>query len=474
MQGATSNYQRLSFVERRIFNRYAPLALPRHTSYPAVPFWNNKPLGQEFSGDAFARGFGAESSIYIHVPFCQKLCFYCACNKLVVPKSDRSAHELETTLVEKITDELDHWAPVLAGSLIKKVHLGGGTPSWLQESSLRQIFERLHKKYRIDHEAEIAVELDPRVTSEEQIKLMAGFGVNRASLGIQDFNLRVQRAINRVQPFDTVSDLVGGLRANGINQINFDLIYGLPFQDVAGLSSTIKKCISLKPSRIAFYRLALLPDLFKWQRRFSKDDLPNSETCLEIFETAIELFESSGFDFIGLDHFATPEDLLAKSYRLGTITRDFQGMTTGGEQTVVGIGPSAIHSFSNAYAQNEIDFFKWRRSAGGEWGTKRSILLDDDDLVRRKIISDLYCYGKIDVGSIEMRYNICFKDYFSRELDALRQLEADGLVTFSKNFVGVTDPLGRILVRIVASVFDKYIPSGAWRSGVISGASRVF
>jgi oxygen-independent coproporphyrinogen-3 oxidase len=478
----------LSESERVIYRQFAALNLPRHTSYPAVTAWQEGYQTNEFLADLAAEAaLGQAVSLYVHVPFCQKLCFYCACNKLVIPKDHEHSQPYSTEFLAAVKAEISLQAKQL--SLGKKprlaqLHLGGGTPTYLDASLLTELLEHVFAQFELTAGAELAAEIDPRVTSAEQLQTLRRFGFNRLSLGVQDFDDEVQQAIGRSQPFDQVDSFVKLCRDIGFESINFDLIYGLPFQTLDTMKNTLDRVVQLAPDRIAFYRLALIPEVFRWQRRFRPTDIPDGDLPLDLNLLAIHRFTAAGYRFIGLDHFAKPQEALALAHADGSIRRSFQGMTTGGDLAVVGAGPSAISALSRSYAQNRGDFKQWANSIAAGQTTERGIRLSEDDLIRRWVLHELYCYRRITPEATSSRFGIDFSQYFAREVATLNELQSLGLVTQTASPTlpsyptpatawELKQPLGHLLVRIVAAVFDAHIPPDAWRNGVGALASKV-
>jgi oxygen-independent coproporphyrinogen-3 oxidase len=354
------------------------------------------------------------------------------------------------------------------------VHLGGGSPTFLTAAQLERLWGILGRHFFPSPDAEVAVEIDPRITGWEQLRVLRGLGFNRVSVGVQDFAERVQRAVNRVQPFERVREVVGWCRELGFASVNFDLIYGLPFQTAESMADTLDKTLALAPDRIAFYRLAVIPDMFRWQRTFAAADLPAGNLALELNLLAISRFTEAGYRFIGLDHFARPDEALSRAHATGALHRNFQGMTTGKDLDLIGLGPSAISQLAGAFAQNDWTSAGWRRRVEGGPATVRGLRLSEDDRLRRELLQQLYGYGAIDRHVLEARFGIAFADYFAPELGRLARLEAEGLVTTEADQIRLTEPLGRLLVRAVAAVFDRYLPPDAYRTGLPAHqASRV-
>jgi oxygen-independent coproporphyrinogen-3 oxidase len=456
----------LTELERQTYRRYAKLALPRHTSYPGASAWAPAYGPGDLSDDLRRSGRrGRPLSLYVHVPFCERLCYYCACTKEIVPPARRKARDPGEGFLDGLEVEAARFAEAVGPGEVRQVHLGGGSPTFLRPEQLRRLWRALTRYFRIAPDAEVAVEIDPRVTTREHLEVLRGLSFNRVSLGVQDFAEAVQRAVNRLQPFALVERLVGWCRELGFPSINFDLIYGLPFQTPASMADTLEKTVALAPDRIAFYRLAVLPEMFRWQKTFRPADLPAGDLPLELNLLAINRFLAAGYEFIGLDHFARPDEALAQARREGTLRRTFQGMTTGKGLDVLGLGPSAISQLDDAFAQNRKAAADWQRGVAGGLATERGLRLTADDRVRRELLQHLYGYGAVDKRLLEARFGLRFDDYFADELGRLRGPVEEGLVVARSDSLRLT-PLGRLLVRVVAAVFDRYLPPAAFREGL--------
>ncbi|MFO0864448.1 MAG: oxygen-independent coproporphyrinogen III oxidase [Gemmataceae bacterium] len=461
--------------QRQTYLRYADLALPRHTSYPIVPTWKTTYRADDLRCD-LART-AAESrplSVYVHIPFCQKLCYYCACTKEIIPNEKRKQHDPAIAFLEGVAREAERLGALVGPGTTHQIHLGGGSPTFLNPEQLEKLWTILTSRFHIAAEAEVAIEIDPRITSRRQLETLAGLGFNRISLGIQDFDPIVQQAVNRNQPFEMVEQSVALCREMGFASVNFDLIYGLPFQTLATMSDTLDKTLSLRPDRIAFYRLAVIPEIFRWQNTFRHADLPGGEDSLALNMLAIERFQSAGYEFIGLDHFALPKESLADARRNDSLQRTFQGMTTGKGLDLIGLGPSAITMLDHAYAQNVKASEDWLPAVQADLPIERGLHLSDDDRVRRELLQQLYGHGRIRKRSLETKFGIAFDDYFGDELRRLDELVSEGLVETTHDEIRLTSPLGRLLARVTAAVFDRYLPREAFREGLPSHlASKV-
>jgi oxygen-independent coproporphyrinogen-3 oxidase len=457
----------LTPVERNVYRRFAELALPRHTSYPIVPVWTPRYGPRDFQDDLRrVPGPDGALSLYVHIPFCQRLCYYCACTKEIVPLDKRRAQDPAESLLEGLTLEAGRIAALVGTAEVHQVHLGGGSPTFLTPAQLERLWAVLSHRFRLMPAAELAVEADPRITTREQLHLLRGLGFNRVSLGIQDFAPVVQRAVNRLQTYELVAEVVGWCRDLGFGSINFDLIYGLPFQTLETMADTLDKVISLGPDRIAFYRLAVIPEIFRWQNVFRPADLPTGDLALDLNLLAIRRFQEAGYEFIGLDHFARPDEGLAQAREQGSLQRNFQGMTTGKRLALVGLGPSAISQLDDAFAQNFKPSAGWREAVNRDLATERGLHLSPDDRLRREVLQELYGYGSITKRRLEHQFAISFDHHFASELERLRDLEEQGLVVLEAEQVRLTAPLGRLLVRVVGAVFDHYLPPRTYREGL--------
>jgi oxygen-independent coproporphyrinogen-3 oxidase len=336
---------------------------------------------------------------------------------------------------------------------------------------LARLWRLLSEPFAISAEAEIAVEIDPRITTREQLATLRQLGFNRVSLGIQDFTPQVQQAVNRLQPYDTVAQVVGWCRELGFGSINFDLIYGLPFQTLDSMADTLDKTLRLGPDRVAFYRLAVIPEIFRWQNVFKPNDLPAGDLPLDLNLLAINRFQEAGYQFLGLDHFARPTEGLAQAHEAQTLQRNFQGMTTGKQCELIGLGPSAISQLEHAFAQNFKTTAEWRQAVATDFACERGLHLDDDDRLRRELMQQLYGYGVIDKTDLAATFTVNFDEYFAPELKRMHILAEEGLVTLDDAAIRLTAPLGRLLVRVVAAAFDRYLPADAFLKGLPANQS---
>lgn len=465
----------LSAKQRDVYFRYAGLALPRHTSYPIVPVWKAEGAEHVLRDGLSAAGQGRRPiSLYIHLPFCQSLCYYCCCTKEIVSTEQRRRRDPVVELLANLAVESDRTAELIGDCTIRRIHLGGGSPTFLATDQMEALWQILHSRYRVADDVEAAVELDPRGTTRELLVLLKRLGVRRLSLGIQDFDAAVQTAVHRTQPMELVDATMSMCREVGFESVNFDLIYGLPFQTPATMAKTLEETVRLSPDRVAFFRLAVLPEMFRWQNVFRPQDLPSAEMTLEMNLLAVNAFLDAGYEFIGLDHFAKPTEALARARSTGELRRDFQGMTTGGEMDVVGLGPSAISDVAGVYAQKRKTSTEWGQQVQAGLATERGHRRSLDDECRRFVLQSLYGWGRVRKSEFALRFGRDFDAYFQSEVGFLRELERDGLVELHEDRVELTECLGRLLVRVVGSVIDAYLPPNAYREGLSAGlASRV-
>jgi oxygen-independent coproporphyrinogen III oxidase len=463
---ATMRYE-LTPGERATYRRYAGLALPRHTSYPIAPVWATDYGPAAFRADLRrSADHGRPLSLYVHVPYCERLCYYCACTKEIVPPAKRRQHDPGDEYLRGLGQEAGRFAELVGPGAVHQVHLGGGSPTFLSAGQLERLGHILNQCFAIAPGAEIAVEIDPRITSREQLQMLRGLSFNRVSLGVQDFAPQVQLAVNRVQPVEVVARAVEWCRELGFASVNFDLIYGLPYQTLDSMAGTLEQVIQLAPDRVAFYRLAVIPEMFRWQNVFKPADLPAGDLPLELNLLAINRFREAGYEFIGLDHFAKPAEGLAQASKHATLHRTFQGMTTGKDLDLIALGPSAISQLDDAFAQNVKASADWRAAAAEDFATERGLRLSADDRLRRELLQQLYGYGAIDKRSLEERFDITFDEYFAGERGRLADLVGQGLVEPEADVIRLAEPLGRLLVRVVAAVFDRYLPPTAYRDGL--------
>ncbi len=429
---------------------------PRYTSYPTADRFVEAFDAAAFSARLATRGDQAAPpplSVYVHVPFCDKVCFYCACNKVVTRHHSRAAEYLEALELEA-----DLVCAVMTGPrALDQLHFGGGTPTFLSNDELERLMAMLTQRFPLAKNAECSIEVDPRSTPPDKVQTLAALGFNRISVGVQDFDPLVQKAVNRLQGYEMTRATIESARASGFKSVNLDLIYGLPKQTRESFSSTLDRVLELSPERIALYHYAHLPERFKPQRRIVAAELPPAEEKMNIMLDAIGRLTAAGYRYIGMDHFAKTTDDLARAQVLGRLHRNFQGYSTRPDCDLIGLGVSSISKVGATYAQNARELPDYYdRLRAGQLPIVRGVLLDRDDLVRRAVIMALMCHLELSKESIEAAHLIQFDEYFRRELDELRTFEEVGLVKVSPNWINVL-PKGKLLIRAVAMVFDRYL-----------------
>jgi len=433
---------------------------PRYTSYPTAPHFNPGFGACEFQ--RLARESGEADpprplSVYVHIPFCSSPCLYCGCNRVITRSSERAV-----TYVSRVLREIEIVAPLFAHRAVPQLHFGGGTPNFLTPAQLGEIIEALRHHFRFADPAqrEMSIEIDPRFIRPEDFEPLAWLGINRVSLGVQDFDMEVQLAVNRVQSCEQTLAAMNASRAAGITSINVDLMYGLPRQTPASFSRTLRTVIDAKPSRLAIYGYAHMPSLFKAQRRIHTEELPDAQTRVKLLSMAIDELTAAGYHYIGMDHFALPDDELIRAQRAGTLQRNFMGYTTHGGSDLLGLGVSAISHLSGSYSQNPRELQDWEAAIdAGRLPVWRGLELDEDDIIRADIIGRIMCQGELDITAIENRYGIDFWSYFEAARRQLAVLEADGLVWICASRLVVSEQ-GRYLLRVIAACFDRYLGRG--------------
>jgi oxygen-independent coproporphyrinogen-3 oxidase len=429
---------------------------PRYTSYPTADRFVEafgEPELRQWLAKRNIGGISQPLSVYVHLPFCDTLCYYCGCNKVVTRDRSQSAKYIKC-----LERELALLEPLLGSErTIGQLHWGGGTPTFLAREEMQSLMQSICQRFERAPDCECSIEVDPRRVAPGTMAFLAGLGFNRVSLGVQDFDPQVQKAVHRIQSEEETRRVVGEARAAGFGSVNLDLIYGLPKQTLDGFSRTLDQVVALDPDRIALYSYAHLPKVFKPQRRIAEADLPAAETKLQILSLAIGRLTRAGYLYIGMDHFARPEDELAIAQAQGRLQRNFQGYSTRRGSDLVGLGVSAIGAVGPTYYQNQkrLDDYTAALDAG-RLPVARGLELTQDDLVRRAVIQALSCHFRVSMESIELAYLVDFEAYFAAELADLRRLQADGLVERQGDWIVVTAK-GRLLVRVVCAVFDRYL-----------------
>ncbi len=428
---------------------------PRYTSYPTAPEWKDDygPADMEKTLNASNAGpHPRPLSLYMHLPFCDSLCLFCGCNVVIQKDHSHAQPYLERLKweVNEVARHLDRSRRVI------QFHWGGGTPTYMSPSELEDLFLWTRERFTFAPHAEIGVEVDPRVTTEEHVRTLRRLGFNRISMGVQDFTPLVQKTVHRVQPYDMTKQLVDQCRGAGFESINIDLIYGLPHQTESSFAETVDKVIEINPDRIAMFSYAHVPWLKKQQGSFAKF-IPDGSDKFRIFRSGVEHFTAAGYDYIGFDHFARPNDELCVAQRERTLHRNFQGYTTKAGADLFGLGVSSISGVDRVYAQNFRDVTSYSAAIDAKrLATMRGMRLTDDDILRRAVISRILCHCVLHKPEIESEFNIRFDEYFAEEQPRLKELAQDGMLLLSSDTISVT-LLGRIFIRVVGMAFDKYL-----------------
>jgi oxygen-independent coproporphyrinogen III oxidase len=433
---------------------------PRYTSYPTADRFV-----EAFNEEAYKLALAQRQvvgpilplSIYVHIPFCESLCFFCACNKIVTKRHERSAEYLRY-LNREIDLHMEHLGSQKAlVQTISQLHLGGGTPTFFSDDELTELMTMLKRNFEFASGGEYSIEVDPRTVDEDRLKHLAELGFNRLSFGVQDFDPEVQKAVHRIQPAEQVFSLVAAARRLKFDSINVDLIYGLPMQTPESFTRTLNQIVELKPNRIALYGYAHLPERFKPQRRISEYELPAAQDKITMLSNALAAFIKAGYVYVGMDHFALPDDDLAIAKRQGRLHRNFQGYSTQPDCDLISLGVSAIGRVGATYSQNAKTIEEYYDHLNrGRFPIVRGLALSNDDLVRRAVIMAIMCQGELQYESIELAYLIDFKAYFANELELLKEQQAIGMVELDNRGLQVTDT-GWFFVRAIAMLFDKYL-----------------
>lgn len=429
---------------------------PRYTSYPTALQFNDELTEVDYKTKAQeSNDSDVPLSLYIHIPFCHSLCYYCGCNKIVTRNEQRVSRYMDM-----LYREIDMQAKLFDRKRkVEQLHFGGGTPTYLDKEQLAALMDHLRKSFTFDEseEHEFSIEVDPRTVDAERIRELRALGFNRLSLGIQDFHEPVQKAVNRAQSPEEVQALVDSAREAGFGSISFDLIYGLPLQTVETFDKTLDVVIAMKPDRLAVYNYAHLPERFKGQRMINADEIPSPETKLDLLHHTIDKLCDAGYIYIGMDHFALPDDELVQARENGTLQRNFQGYSTHRQCDLIALGVSGIGGIGNMFAQNAVSTLEYEEIIErGELPIKKGLLVDDDDLLRAAVIQDLMCYDSLSYDDFGARHNVDFREYFRDEIEKLDVLEKDGLLELSDAGIAIT-PQGRLLLRNIAMTFDRYI-----------------
>ena len=424
---------------------------PRYTSYPTALEFSEDYTETDFQ-HAVARYPGRPLSLYVHIPFCHRLCYFCGCNKQVTRqrhKADRYLDVLEQEIIQR--------APLFRQRRVTQLHWGGGTPTFLDRQQVSRLVGLLKQHFNVTDDAEMSIEVDPREMAPDMIDHLRSLGFNRLSMGVQDFNKAVQARVNRVQDEEMIFSLMARAREQGFRSTSIDLIYGLPLQTPDSFAWTLERVVALNPDRLSVFNYAHLPALFAAQRKIKEDELPSARQKLDILQQTIATLTQQGYHYIGMDHFAKPQDELAVAQRDGKLHRNFQGYTTHGDSDLLGLGVSAISMVGDSYAQNQKDLNSWYSSVEQQGnGLWRGVALTRDDCLRRDVIKTLICHFSLDFAATEAQWGICFHDYFAEDLALLKPLIADGLVEQTTTGLEVTG-IGRLLVRNICMCFDRYL-----------------
>lgn len=427
---------------------------PRYTSYPtALQFTEEIDPVTLYDGLYSGSQFPDSFSLYIHIPFCHSLCWYCGCTK-VITKDPASADKY----LDYVEKEIQLTAPTIhPDSDVKQIHFGGGTPTFLTPDQICRLGDIIRQNYKLHPDIEFSVEIDPRRVGEGHIDSLRKIGCNRASLGVQDTNEEVQKAIHRIQPFEQTKLITELLRSSGIKNINFDLIYGLPKQTLSTFRDSLQNVLSLDPDRLAIYSYAHMPSLMPSQKLLNEDDFPSTRDKLSMLVYAIDTLPNSGYDFIGMDHFAKSDDELSRSLHNGTLQRNFQGYSTHADLNMIGLGMSGISQNSEIYRQNEKELPAYYSALDSEKLPIRKMLeLTYDDRIRKKIIMQIMCNAELDYNQFSDKIGVSFQHAFKDELDRIAEFESDGLIIKFDNGFQITKT-GRLFLRNIAMVFDTYL-----------------
>ncbi|GLQ32801.1 oxygen-independent coproporphyrinogen III oxidase [Litoribrevibacter albus] len=427
---------------------------PRYTSYPTALSFTPIKHDQFTRHAAQCQDVSDPISLYVHIPFCERLCFYCGCNKIVTQQKEKA-----DPYITALKQEMEMISPSFKHRPVHQLHFGGGTPNYLTKEQFQQVIHHLEKFFDLDmtREGEYSIEVDPRTLTTEQVSHYRKLGINRISMGIQDFDPKVQHAINRIQTYEEVEEIVRAARGCGYQSISFDLIYGLPYQSTETFAKTLEQVVELNPDRIAVFNYAHLPDRFKAQKLIDSDSIPTSATKLDLLHLTIRKLMEAGYVYIGMDHFAKADDELCVAQRSGTLQRNFQGYSTHNELDLVGLGASSISLVQGLYSQNAKGLKLYQNFlAQGILPTEKGYQLNEDDELRKELIMTLACQYKLDYTKFEEKYGINFKEYFAKELASLAHFAEDGMVNLEEDRLQINQP-GRLLIRSICMAFDAHM-----------------
>jgi oxygen-independent coproporphyrinogen III oxidase len=435
---------------------------PRYTSYPtAVQFHEGFDESEYRRIAKESNASGSPLSLYFHIPFCDTICFYCACNK--VATKDRS---MASDYLARVYEELRMQSELFdASRVVTQLHWGGGTPTFISHAEMRELVAKTRQYFKLldDDSGEYSIEIDPREAKGDTIKLLRELGFNRMSLGVQDFEPAVQKAVNRIQSKAETLQVLQAARDEGFRSISIDLIYGLPFQTLSSFSATLDQILEVDPDRLSVFNYAHLPERFKPQRRIDEKDLPPPQEKLDILQMTIDKLSNAGYVYVGMDHFAKPNDELVRAQKNGTLYRNFQGYSTHSDCDLIGLGATSIGMVGPSYSQNmrSLDEY-YQRIDAGRLAVFRGVELNRDDLIRRDVITRLICHYTLSISDVERTWAMSFRDYFAQELQRLQEMQADGLLVVEADRIEV-QPRGRLLIRNICMQFDHYIGSASSR-----------
>jgi len=443
--------------DKDLIRRYDAFG-PRYTSYPtAVQFTTDFALEDYLGGVKHSNEdlVPAPLSLYLHIPFCDTICYYCGCSKVITKNKSKAA-----PYIKLLKQEIKLQSALFANDRpVTQIHWGGGTPTYLSDEEIYEIVECINDNFNIpiNHEVEFSIEVDPRTVDQQRLKTLRGFGFNRISFGVQDFDSQVQKSVNRVQSTEQIKQHIDDAREFGFQSINIDLMYGLPNQTVDSFAKTLDTTIELNPNRLAIYNYAHLPEMFKPQRRINEDELPSAEEKLNILQLCIEKLQNAGYVYIGMDHFAKQSDSLVKAQQEGSLHRNFQGYSTHADCDIIAMGITAISRIGNNYSQNvrTIDEYKSYLEQN-KIPVFRGIELEADDILRREVINQLMCNNQLNITKLEKKWDINFKTYFKSSLANLQQMTDDGLIKIEKTKLVITAS-GRLMARSICMQFDRYL-----------------
>ena len=429
---------------------------PRYTSYPTAPQFSSS-----YNADTLKNCIERSNtemiptplSLYVHIPYCDTICYYCACNKIITKD-----HSVSNEYLDLLEAEMGMLSPLFDPDReLEQLHLGGGTPTFLNHDELMRLMGLIEENFNISSDCEMSIEIDPRKVTNETLEFLNNIGFNRISLGVQDFDEKVQLAVNRVQSYELVKERLETARRLNIKSINMDLIYGLPFQTVKTFERTLDKVIELLPDRLSIFNYAHLPERFKPQRRINEADLPSPAEKLEIFKLTMEKLQNAGYVYIGMDHFALKDDSMVKAQQEGSLQRNFQGYSTHAHTDLIGVGVSSIGSIFDSYSQNSSNMDEYRSMVtAGQLPIVRGLVMTADDRLRKQVINQLICHFTLDIKALEREWHIDFFNYFKPELEQLEMMADDGLLVFDEDKIQV-EPRGRLLIRNICMVFDAYL-----------------